>query len=158
MWENVWWLLGVFPLPHSMYGRGRHGGHQMFSPYHIRCKQGKCMVPRCFPRHRFCLFGGKCLTVAKHFSFTYIKHDKKKMPCGHHAFSLKFVLIVWKKTFSNYHVFFQNLFCIHENMEKIHVIYLQINELGMVNKDLFYFNSHVDVDSVPALCISMFEE
>ncbi len=52
----------------------------------------------------------------------------------------------------------QNLFYIHENMEKIHVIYLKINELGMVNEDLFCFNSHVDVDGVFALCISMFEE
>jgi hypothetical protein len=43
-------------------------------------------------------------------------------------------------------------------MEKIHVIYLQMNELGVANENILCFNSHVDVDNVCDLCISRFEE
>ncbi len=43
-------------------------------------------------------------------------------------------------------------------MKKKHVIYLQMNELGVAKEDVLCFSSHVDVDGVYALCISRFEE
>jgi hypothetical protein len=43
-------------------------------------------------------------------------------------------------------------------MEKIHVIYLQMNESGMAKEDILYFNNHVDVDNFHVLCILKFEE
>jgi hypothetical protein len=45
---------------------------------------------------------------------------------------------------------------IKEGMYKIQVNYLQINELGVANKDLGYLNSHVDVDGLPAFCVLRF--
>jgi hypothetical protein len=36
------------------------------------------------------------------------------------------------------------------------VNYIQINKLGTVNKDLGYFNSHVDVDGLPAFYVLRF--
>jgi hypothetical protein len=47
---------------------------------------------------------------------------------------------------------------VHGFMKKKHVIYLQMNELGVAKEDVLCFSSHVDVDGVYALCISRFEE